>query len=181
MTLVLRACNFSHFIYFYLGIAGPIFIGEQKMTSSMHVHFVADAAQVQGELASEIKKAEHKSHTISFFVMAPSDYVNEKSLGTIIKRVLSETNSRFGVDRIIREAEKYAYFVSLGANVSYTLDLTERLQKDCDLAGIKIVGSVMYLPKNGTVEQRAREVYDCLSEGIADHRRKLPVIYPLNG
>lgn len=148
------------------------------MTSQQFFLYVAEAADVQAALKKHIERAREKQHSISFLAVAPQHYVHEKQLGALVKNALAESNSRHGADWIVRQADNYCFYVVLGADLEYTVDRACDVQKACGAQNMRIAGSVMYLPRGGSVDEQAREVYECLSNGIADHRRKLPFVYP---
>lgn len=148
------------------------------MASQQFVAYATEAAEVEQVLRREIAKSQDAQRPLSFFAVAPLHHAHETHLGQVVKRILAGSNSRHGADWIVQERPNYSYFVVLGADLPYTLDIAGQVQDECVRVGLKISGSAMYLPKNGTVDDKAREIYGCLSNGIEDHRRKLPIIFP---
>ncbi len=148
------------------------------MTSTQHSYHVIDAGAVQTAFKKRIAHALEHGQSVSFLAVAPLHYVHEKLLGNLLRRVLANTNHRAGIDFIVREAEQYCYYVCLGADMAYTIDRAFEIQQECDAMKLRITGSAMYLPQHGTIDERAQEIYECLSTGVDDHRRKLPVVYP---
>jgi hypothetical protein len=148
------------------------------MRSQQIVAYAAEPSEVRSVLRREIEKAVEAQRPVSFFAVAPLHHAHERHLCTVIKRLLAQTNTRHGADWIVSERQQYRYFVALGADLDYTCGLTGLLQQECDSIGLMIAGSIIDLPKAATVEEQARQVYEWLSEGVEDHRRKLPTIYP---
>lgn len=148
------------------------------MVSVQHTYFVADATDVHARFQERIEKALDKHMPVSFFAVAPMHYTQEKMLLSTIKRVLASSNSRVNADWIVREADTYSFYVILGAELENTVERINELQQHCDAVHLRVVGSAMYLPRQGTIEERTHDVYECLKNGIADHRRTMPQIYP---
>jgi len=146
--------------------------------SQQFVAYVAEPTDVQAVLKKQIAKAMETNEQVNFFAMAPLRHEQEGDLFKVIKRVLAETNSRQGADWIVRESSQYRFFVALRAGREYTVDIATQIQGECNRIPILTVGSFMYVPAGGALEDKAQEVYSCLSSGMDDHRRKLPWLYP---
>ncbi len=142
-------------------------------TPEPFVAYLADGTHIQQRIAKEIADADKEQRSLSFIAVSALHHLHEFNLGKVIKRVILETNSREGKDWLIRQAPENRYFVLLNADVQYALDWTKTLHEAMDELRLKYAGSVMYLPKHGTPEEKAEEVYSCLCTGVDDHRKRM--------